>query len=321
MVSLYEYIHNVCNYKHVSSLGSLTQDLVRFYNYHNEINLSSVLSVYNDLYSEFWSKIDKQSDLDDNTETKIKLVTPPINRFTNVVKVDFKRAFTNYGVKYLSDSEKRLYNYFCNKISRAYILPESKKYLYNYVLTNIILNYSGKSKLNQLRYDVYDDVMYIASRYGDVIKSEVDGCYVCTKEYNYSYFDIYGEYSIFKYDYIYFLDKGVQISHYNNKTDIKGFNKTDPNIYTIIIKSFLKKFDDSVIDNYFYKELKTPVIDWCKKSKDGTTGTLCLKNTVLNVDTQTEKDVYNLDKYKESLSRNLYFKKVSTVLQQLMLLK
>lgn len=321
MFTLYEYIHNICNYKYVSSLGSINQDLVRFYNYNKEFDLDTILNNFNSIYEEFWKKVDKQNAVDDEVKDKIKLITPDVNKYTNIIKIDFKRAFTNYGINYLTLESLRLYNYFCNKISRAYILPESKKFLYNYVLTNIILSYSGKSKLNQLRYDVYEDVMYMASRYGEVIKSEVDGCYVLTNEHNYSYLEIYGEYSIFKYDYIYFLDKGIQISQYNKKLDLKGLNKNDPNIYSMIIKSFLKKFDDSVLNNYFYRELKIPVIDWCKKSKDGNTGTVCLKHSVINVDTKTEEDVYNLDKYKESLSRNMYFNKISNILQQLLLLR
>ena len=266
-------------------------------------------------------KVDKVTTIA-NEDTKIKLITPSSNKYCNVVKIDFKRAFTNYSIKYLSKDELKLYNYFCNKVSRLYILPESKKYLYNYALTNIIMTMSGSAKLNDLRYDVYNDVLYMASRYGDILKSEVDGCYVYTNEYNYNYMEVLGEYSVFKYDYIYFLDKGLQINKYKNITEVKGLNKLDPNIYSMIIREFLNKFNDSVIDNFFYSDkYNMHIIDWCKKSKDGLTGTLCLRNTVLSVDTHDEYNVEQLNKYKNYISKNAYFSKIEKILQQLMLYK
>ena len=323
MVTLYEYLHEVCNLKYISSVGSIEQDLIRFYKYNtNTLDFDRILINYDSIYTEFWNRVKIQKDLNNDTSNKIKLINPEVGKYNNIVKIDFKRAFTNYSIKYLSKEELRLYNYFCNKISRSYLLPESKKYLYNYVLTNIILSYSGKNKLNQLRYDVYEDVLYMGKRYGDIIKSEVDGCYVVTNEYNYTYMDVLGEYSVFKYDYIYFLDKGVQINKYEKSVEIKGINKLEPNIYSMFIKEFLIKRSDNVIENFFYSnKYNMHVIDWCKKSKDGLKGNLCLKNSVIDLDIITAEDVYKINTYKEYLNKNRYFLKISKVLEELMLFK
>ena len=317
----YQYLKDICNLKMISSQGSVTEDLLRYYNYSN-LNLSLVLDTFNTIYREFWSRVQYRKNQEEDPITKIKLIRPIDGKYTRIIKVDFKRAFTNYSVKYLSTEELKLYNYFCNKISRAYLLQESKKFLYNYVLTNIITNISGKEKLNQLRYNVYEDVLYLASRYGEIIKSEVDGCYVMTNETNYNYLEVLGEYSILKFDCIYFLDKGLQISKLNkDKVEVKGINKNEPNIYTIVLREFVKNFKDSLLDKFFFNNKVNYISDWIKKSKDGLTGTLCLKNTIINVDTSTSDKISYLDKYNTYLSKNAYFSKVSKYLEQIMLYK
>lgn len=313
----YQYLKDVCNFKMISSRGSLYQDLLRHYSYSN-LNLPVITDTFNTIYSDFWDKVSKQKDTSDPT-TKIKLIIPREGKYTNIIKIDFKRAFTNYSIQYLPKEELKLYNYFCNKVSRAYLLPESKKFLYNYVLTNILTNCCGKEQLNQLRAGVYEDVLYLASRYGDIIKSEVDGCYVLTNEHTYNSLEVFGEYNVLKYSCIYFLDKGLQINQYNDKVDIKGITKNEPNIYTIVIKEFLKRMNDSLLDRFFYNDKISYMSDWIKKSKDGNTGSLCLKNSIISVNTTTEKDIEQLYKYTEYISKNAYFNKMSKYLEQIML--
>jgi hypothetical protein len=294
----------------------LFQDLLRYYNYSN-IDLNRITSVYDSIYSEFWSIIQTKSD-QGNSSTKIKLVNPQEGKYNNIIKIDFKRAFTNYGIRYLDKEALKLYMYFCNKVSRSYILPESKKFLYNYVLTNIITNYSGKEQLNLLRANVYDDVLYLASRYGEVIKSEVDGCYVITDCKDYYNFEVFGEYNIVNFNYIYFIDK-LQISNVQNKIVVKGIDKTSPNIYTMLITNFLKNMNDKFLNSFFFNPITTQISDWCKKSKDGNTGKLCLKNSIIDVDMSTIEKVNALNKYKDYISKNAYFNKLKTILTKIML--
>ena len=312
----YQYLRDICNFKYISSQGSLFQDLLRYYNYSN-LNLDRITSEYYSIYSEFWSKIQIKADKSNST-TKIKLVNPYEGKYTNIIKIDFKRAFTNYGVQYLDKETLKLYQYFCNKVSRAYILPESKKFLYNYILTNILISYHGKEQLNLLRFNVYDDVLYLASRYGEVIKSEVDGCYVITDCKDYYNFEVFGEYNIVNFKYIYFVDK-LQISNVQDKVVVKGMDKLTPNIYTMLIANFLKNMTDNFLNSFFFNPITTQISDWCKKSKDGNTGKLCLKNSIIDVDMSTPEKVNALNKYKEYISKNAYFNKLKNILTKIIL--
>lgn len=318
-MNLYQYLRDICGFKYISSQGSITSDLLRYYKYSN-IDLNLSFENYISIYTEFWQTIQKQDSANNDVSTKIKLVSPLEGKYTNVVKIDFKRAFTNYSLKYLSLSEIKIYNYFCNKISRAYLIPETKKFLYNYCLTNIVTHYSGKEKLNQLRYSVYQDVLYLASRYGEVIKSEVDGCYVVTEDPSFYNFEVFGEYSVVHFDDIYYIDR-LQISKIKDKIVVKGLDKMSPNIYTLLIVGFLRHKSDRYLYNYFYNPITLPISDWCKKSELGNNGRICLKNMIVDIDVSDSLKVYNADAYREHLSRNAYFDKVKNVLMKIMLFK
>ena len=263
------------------------------------------------VYDEFWKEVTSKKTPSSN-ELNIKLVTPTQSYYKHIVKIDFKRAFTNYVVKLMTPSELSTYNYYCNKVSRLYIFESAKKYLYNYFLTNIIDN----NKLKELRYDVYEDVLYLASHYGDIIKSEVDGCYVQTNREDCMYYDVYGEYNTKLYDSIYFVDK-LQIMQSKDRVQIKGINKNTPNILYKLIRDLTKEKNDKVIYDYFNNP-SIHISDWFLKSDNGNSIKIMLKNMTVNAKTETYDDIKKIQKYSEYINRDKYFDMIKGSLSKLM---
>ena len=312
---MYQYLKSICNFKLISSLGNITSDLEYYYNKASLLSscdMDQILTDFTSVYDEFWNEVTKPKVTPTNNLT-IKLVNPEERVYKHIVKIDFKRAFTNYVVKLMSKEELSIYNYYCNKVSRLNIFESSKKYLYNYFLTNIIDN----NKLKELRYDVYSDMLYLASHYGNIIKSEVDGCYVETNREDLIYYDVYGEYNIKVYDSVYYVDK-LQILQSNDKVQVKGINKNNPNILYKLVRDLVQYKNDSVLYKYF-NDSTIHISDWFYKSDDGRSIKINLKNVVVNAKTETYEDIKKIQKYSEYINRDKYLESMQGTVTKLML--
>ncbi len=309
-LNLFQFLKSVCNFKLISSSGNIQSDLEYYYNQTN-YDLDQMFTDFGLVYDEFWTEINIPK-ISSSNDLNIKLVQPNQGCYKHIVKIDFKRAFTNYVVKLMDPKELSIYNYYCNKVSRLHMFESAKKYLYNYFLTNIISN----NKLKELRYGVYEDVLYLASHYGDIIKSEVDGCYVQTNREDCSYYNVYGEYNTKLYDSIYFVDK-LQIMQSKDKIQIKGINKNTPNILYKLIRDLAKEKNDRVIYNYF-TDPTIHISDWFHKSDDGNSIKIMLKNMSVNAKTETYDDIKKIQKYSEYINRDKYFDSVKGTLIKLM---
>ena len=296
-------------------MGNISSDLEYYYNKADllsKYDFDTMLNKFDLVYTEFWKetnipKVQTQSNI-----PGIKLIVPVDGYYNHIIKIDFKRAFTNYVVNLMTPSELKVYQYYCNKVSRLDIFESSKKYLYNYFLTNLINN----DKLKELRYNVYQDVLYLASHYGEIIKSEVDGCYVKTNRENFCYYNVYGEYNLKKYDSIYFVDK-LQIMKHNDTVQIKGINKATPNILYKLIRDMVNEKSDRVIYEYFTNS-SIHISDWFYKSDDGNSIKILLKNLTVSSKTETFDDIQKIKKYSEHINRNKYFDSIKSTLIKLM---
>lgn len=309
-LSLFQFLKSVCNFKLLSSTGNIQSDLGYYYNQTMQ-DIDQMFVDFGMVYDEFWKEVNLTKSSSSNT-LNIKLVNPSQSCYKHIVKIDFKRAFTNYVVRLMNKNELLTYNYYCNKVSRLYMFESAKKYLYNYFLTNIIDN----NKLKELRYSVYEDVLYLASHYGDIIKSEVDGCYVQTNREDCAYYDVYGEYNTKLYDSIYFVDK-LQIMQSKDRVQIKGINKNTPNILYKLIRDLVKEKNDRVIYNYFTDQT-IHISDWFQKSDNGNSIKIMLKNMTVNAKTETYDDIKKIQKYSEYINRDKYFDSVKSTLIKLM---
>lgn len=311
-MNTYQYLKTICNFKLLSSTGNITSDLEYYYNQSNlSLNYDNMLSEYTSVFDEFWKEVKKQISQSNNL-LNIKLVNPEEKCYKHIIKIDFKRAFTNYVVRLMNPKELSIYNYYCNKVSRSYMFESAKKFLYNYFLTNLIDN----NKLKELRYDVYSDMLYLASHYGNIIKSEVDGCYVETNREDLSYYDVYGEYNIKKYDSIYYVDK-LQVLQTKDKVQIKGINKNSPNIYYRLIRDLVQYKDDRVIYNYF-NDPSIHISDWFYKSDDGNSIKILLNNLTVSSKTETFENIKNIQKYSDHINRDKYLDSIKGSLIKLM---
>jgi hypothetical protein len=309
-LNLFQFLKSICNFKLLSSTGNIQSDLDYYYNQTYQ-DTNQMLVDFSSVYNEFWKEVNIPK-ISSSNALNIKLVNPEQGCYKHIMKIDFKRAFTNYVVQLMNADELSLYNYYCNKVSRMYMFESSKKYLYNYFLTNIIDN----NKLKELRYNVYEDVLYLASHYGDIIKSEVDGCYVQTNREDCAYYDVYGEYNTKLYDNIYFVDK-LQIMQRKDKVQIKGITKNTPNIVYKLFRDIVKEKDDRVIYNYF-TDKSIHISDWFHKSDDGNSIKIMLKNMTVNAKTETYEDIKKIQKYSEYINRDKYFDSVKNTLIRLM---
>lgn len=265
--------------------------------------------IVNDFIVRFWH---------DNKIPKVKAVELPSSKmiiaengiYDNVIKIDFTRAFVNYSIKAMTAKTYEMFVNYCYTIAKLPILKSTKKFLYNYTLTNLIMIYDGNTTLHKLRSLVYNDVLYLATKYGIPLKSEIDGCYIKSKvkPEQIENTGIFGDFKVIAYSKLILIDNTIiGVNDIKSKNLLlKGFDKLYPNIVKIFLSNFVSKMNDSALDEFFYN-YKVNILDWCNKSKDGKTVGLHLKGFDVNVKGETKEDIMKLKEYTELLNREQYY--------------
>jgi len=313
-------LHNICGVTKIVCSASLHSDLSFYYNWNISDNiLTKMVNDYTAYYNNLWEYIKqhKKHNLEDNHNFKTPLINNDSGIYFNVIKIDFQRAFTNYIKKVLNDNHLNIIKHFFKEVSTLFLPTSAKKFLYNYTLTNIIVNLLGKATLAELRYTVYQDVMYLASQLGEILKSEIDGAYIITPLKELPVFDVYGQLTLEKYRWLVW-DNPIMIGtdYAFNKTVIKGLGKRSPNTLfkTLenIISSKTNKERDLHIENFFY----TPshILDWCYKKENGNEIELSLKTSDITIPSLTNEDILDIQDLFDSLNKDNYFKHIKNVL-------
>lgn len=280
-----------------------------------------MVEAYTLYYNELWEYIkhNKSVVLNDDTDSfKTPLINNDSGIYFNVIKIDFQRAFTNYIKKVLDGKHLAIIQVFFQKISKAFLPISAKKFLYNYTLTNIIVNLLGKNTLAELRYTVYQDVLYLASQLGDILKSEVDGAYIITPLKELPIFDVYGQLTIEQYKWLVW-DAPIMIGtdSASNNTIIKGIGKKMPNVLFKTLESIVCSKTNAERDLYlekFFYSPKTHMLDWCFKKEDGNEIEIALNTTDITMPSITSTDIYDLQDLVSVLNRDKYFTYLQSVL-------
>jgi len=295
-------------------------DLSTYYNWNlTEHSANEMLSNYNTYHNLLWDYIKQNKCIVDNETDDFK--TPLINNddgiYFNVLKIDFQRAFTNYIFKTVPSHIYNIIKSFCIEISKLYLPSKAKKFLYNYTLTNILVNMIGKKQLAILRKTVYDDVLYVCTQLGEIIKTEVDGAYITTNLQEIPIYDIFGSLTIRSYKWIVW-NKPIMVGLRKDKntTTVLGLGKYIPNIFyktleNIVIGSNMQR--DECIECFLYSP-SIHILDWCYKTEDGLKIELDCQNSKIELETKNVKDIEDLRELSSMLNRDKYFETISNIL-------
>ncbi len=311
MYNIYHFLKDICGMKYIVCEKTLLYDVKHYYDWIVSYDvLNNILTNYNNIINLFWKELKPYSKRTTpskpNDEFIIKYIYPKQELFaSNIIKIDMQRAFTTYAEQVLDADALALYTKMCTILASSSYLPKrAKKFLYNYFLTNIIIHCMGIDTLYKLRYMVYDDVLYVAERIGDIIKSEVDGAYI--KPYKMrilnDIYDIYGQISTTVYKWVLFKQKYmIGVINKNNQVTFKGFDSLSPNIfYSLISRLCLATSErdmDYIIDTFLFNNTDS-LLDFAYKTTDGSSIKLKLKNmtAIINsddIDLSSYNDMHN----------------------------
>lgn len=318
---MYSFLRDICGLRKINCIKTIESDIKSRYGWYlslEEINF--MYNEYNNIYKEFWSTINKNINNESNLKD-VKFIQPKDNVISfSTIKLDFQKAFTTYSIEMFNDDILKKYIYFCKKTSSLKLPSSAKKFLYNYFLTNLVINEVGKDSLKELRKKVYEDVLYISDKIGDVLKTEIDGSYViCKNNENLKYFyDVYGQFTAKKYKWLMIIDKFLIGKESCNKVIIKGFEKTKPNVLydfvTDVVSSNSNKDRDFIIDQFMFSN-RYPTIDWSYKNLDGNNLNIILKNMKLNLSCDSQDfDIKELNNLNKKINREYYLNEVYPII-------
>lgn len=313
-ITPYEFFRKYCGLDQIVSSGSLENDLAYYYNLNYTLKqYMKMTNIVDNFLNAFWKSLNRKTGETEQKINGVKLINSPSGNYSNVLKIDFKRAFSNYAVQIMPKREYGVFENFSYKIAKLPIPRTAKKFLYNYILTNIFMTGSGSSNLNNLRHLVYDDVINLSSSLGTIIKSEVDGCYV---QYNPKYFnsgsisfETFGNITLQKFKNVFLLDRVMVLVKEDGSARIKGLEKLYPNIFKKTLLELVSKRNDSVLDNFLYSD-KINILEWCYKSKDGNTVKLHISNSTVELDMREKSDTLGLSDFSSKLNREHYYSKI-----------
>lgn len=295
-------------------LSSLYTDLSYYYNWNITYDITQkMLHDYHTYYNTLWEYIKqykKNIDEEENHNYKTPLYNTDSGIYFNVMKIDFQRAFTNYLPKVVNDDIFSIIKKFCKQISLLYLPLRAKKFLYNYTLTNIIVNLVGKNVLAKLRRTVYDDVLYLSEKLGDVIKTEVDGAYIQTPLKDAILFDVYGNITTKTYKWLIWNNPiMIGLEENKSKVTIKGLGKYMPNIFDKtfnILVSGSNTERDQCIEDFLYSK-KIHILDWCLKTNTGEQIELLCKNNTIKMESIQTTDINDLCELTSTIDKDKYF--------------
>lgn len=299
----------------------MMSDISYYYNWRVSSNvLETWIAGYNKYYTNLWDYIQNNKSITKNGDTdqyKTPLFTAENGVYYNVVKVDFRRAFTNYVLTVIDQPYRDITQNYLQQISKLPIPSDAKKFLYNYTITNILVNLIGNTALAKLRRTVYDDVLYIASQCGLLIKTEVDGAYIQTPLTELPVYDVYGQLTISPYKWVVWNNPIMVGQRINGIPSIKGLGKYTPNILaktleTITTPSYTER--DKVIENFLYSP-NIHILDWCYKTECGDKIELILKNSSISMPSSNNDDITNLNELQSTLDRDKYLDVIENTIQ------
>lgn len=314
----YSFLRDICGLKEINCIKTIESDIKSRYGWYLSLEeINSMYNAYNDIYKEFWLKINKKENNNETIPENIRFIKPNDNIISfSTIKLDFQKAFTTYSIEMFDENILKKYLYFCKKTSSLKIPSTAKKFLYNYFLTNLVINELGKNALTELRKKVYEDVLYISDKVGEILKTEIDGSYViCRDENNLKYFyDVYGQFTSKRYKWLMIIDKFLIGKELCDKVVIKGFEKTKPNVLydfiTDIVSSNSNKERDLIIDQFMFSN-KYPTIDWSYKNIDGTNLIIILKNMQLNLSCESQDfDIREINNLNKKINKEYYLNEV-----------
>lgn len=313
----------LCGTNKLVCIPSLKSDLSLYYNWNiTESSTEQMLTDYNNYNKILWDYIKQNKCIvdDDTDEFKTPLINNEDGIYFNVLKIDFQRAFTNYIYKTVPTHIFHIIKKYCNIVSQLYLPSKAKKFLYNYTLTNILVNMVGKKELAKLRKTVYDDVLYICSQLGDIIKTEVDGAYLSTPLKEIPIYDVFGNITIRQYQWIVW-NKPVMIGLRKDKKvpTILGLGKYVPNIFyktleTLVSSSNIQR--DECVESFLYSP-SIHILDWCFKTELGDSIEIESKNSKINLDTKNNNDIEDLRELSTMIDRDKYFNHISNIIMMI----
>lgn len=317
MIDKYELLTQVCGLNKIVCVGSMYSDLSYYYNWNlTEDTLNQMVCNYNSYYSKFWNFVSKHriSDNESFDKKHTSLINIDDGVYFNVTKVDFQRAFTNYVTTVVDSNFNYIFKTCCEAIARLYLPSSAKKFLYNYTLTNLLVNMYGKKYLYELREKVYSDVMYICSFMGTIIKSEIDGAYVITKQNSVPVFDVVGQLTTTKYRWLVAANNVLLAK--GDKITVKGLGKRNPNVFYKVLERVVggnNNDRDRAVDDFFFSQ-KEHVLDWSFKTKEGNDVELMYENMDVQLSAIDAEQIVDLNNVLTRLNRDKYFYYIKDVL-------
>ena len=325
MISKFEFYKDVCNNDLLVCLSSLESDLSYYYNWNiqEHKSLDNIYNSFCTVYDHMWDVIKNTSDEYYNKDLildGVKLVKGDPGVYYNVVKIDLNKAFTNYIFSVANEKFLNIFKNICYEIAKTKIPKSSKKFLYNYTLTNLLTKKFNINTLYELRFKVYEDVLYSASKMGNIIKTEIDGAYIQTYMKEIPKLDISGKLTITKYNWLILYEKLLIGKTKNNVIKLKGFSYDTPNIQKHYLKKLLlcntNKQRDLLIEEYLFSN-NIHILDWAYKTVNGEKILLKYDNVNIEMNSITDKDISMLNDSIKNINRDNYIKEILPVYSML----
>lgn len=322
-MNAYQLLKDVCGIKSIVCQSTMISDLAYYEGWHvtNE-ELDHMLSDYNRYNDSLWNFINNNKksfpdELGSQNQTPLQQMDDGL--YYGVVKIDFKRAFTNYAERVFDPSFVKILKRFYTDAAKLYLPKSAKKFLYNYTCTNLAVNLLGKEYLGRLRRVVYDDVLYVSKYMGPIIKMEVDGAYLLSTHKQPPVADVFGSITTKQFKWILIQNTMLIGKREDEKVTIKGLGGRTPNIFNSFLTNLVKgnnRNRDEAVDTFFYN-IKTPVLDWAYKTNDGNKIVLLGENMNIEVDTVTNEDIMDIDELLPQLSRDKYLNEIQDIVSSI----
>lgn len=316
-MNTYQLLKDVCGISSIVCQASMLSDLSYYEGWHlNNEDCQHMLNDYNLYYNKLWTYInhnknnEASTELGDNNQTPLEQMEDGL--YYGVVKIDFKRAFTNYTERVFDQAFVKILKSFYMDIAKLYLPKSAKKFLYNYTCTNLTIHLLGKDALGNLRKAVYDDVLYVSKYMGPIIKAEVDGAYILTKIKQPIVDDVFGTITVKPFKWLLMQNNMLIGRLENGNVVVKGLGKRKPNRLNAMLVEMVEGNNadrDNAIDKFLYN-LQTHVLDWAYKTEDGQKVRLLINNMNIEVDAATNEDIMDINNLLPQLNRDSYLEDV-----------